>query len=269
MKKECHTGFKEIVLVHERQQRLVDEALERSVQETKASGMQGEALPYMLRNDSGLTVILLACFILFSYALRNSKKYLWQRIHSFFVYRERNSLFDEISGTDFKYILLLGMITCICGGFCLYDYFLSLHPLLFRLTPHLLLIGIYIGSCLLLAGSKWVGYSFINWIFFNKEKNKLWIETYFDVLAGSCFLLFPAVLLIFYTDLSPSSAKLLVLIILSFAKILLFYKCIRNFFSRFHGAFHLILYFCTLEIVPDLFLWKGIEKINNILVLNF
>ncbi len=47
------------------------------------------------------------------------------------------------------------------------------------------------------------------------------------------------------------------------------YKCIRNFFPHIHGSFHLILYFCALEIVPDLFLWKGIGFINNVLILKF
>ena len=31
----------------------------------------------------------------------------------------------------------------------------------------------------------------------------------------------------------------------------------------------LILYFCALEILPDLILWRGIVIANNILVLNF
>lgn len=52
-------------------------------------------------------------------------------------------------------------------------------------------------------------------------------------------------------------------------KILLFYKCIRNFFNHFHGILHLILYFCTLEIIPLLFLWKGLIYINNIFILKF
>ncbi|MCF2576759.1 DUF4271 domain-containing protein, partial [Phocaeicola barnesiae] len=43
----------------------------------------------------------------------------------------------------------------------------------------------------------------------------------------------------------------------------------RNFFPHIHGSFHLILYFCALEIVPDLFLWKGIGFINNVLILKF
>ncbi|MBP3663762.1 MAG: DUF4271 domain-containing protein, partial [Tyzzerella sp.] len=48
----------------------------------------------------------------------------------------------------------------------------------------------------------------------------------------------------------------------------LFWKCFCNFFEKFYGALHLILYFCALEIMPDLILWKGIEMMNNNLILN-
>ena len=62
---------------------------------------------------------------------------------------------------------------------------------------------------------------------------------------------------------------MVILLVVLFTKILLFYKCIRNFFSYLHGFLHLILYFCTLEIIPDLLLWKGIEYVNKVLILNF
>ena len=81
--------------------------------------------------------------------------------------------------------------------------------------------------------------------------------------------LFPIVLLIVYFDLSPQIAPYFIGFVIIIAKILLFYKCFSNFFNKFHGAFHLILYFCALEILPDFVLWKGIILANNILVLNF
>lgn len=265
----CHTGFKELVQLYEEHQCLFEEALDKSALIEHESGKVGEPLPYLLQSDTSLTLILFVGFMFFVHAFRYSRKYLQQRVHYFFMNRERSSLFDQRGRFDFKYIFLLGTITCMLAGFCLYDYFLGTCPLLFATVPHLLLITIYIGVCLLLAIIKRMGYGFVNWIFFNRDQNKRWMDTYFDVLAGCSFLLFPIVLLIFYADLSLPIAKLLVFIVLIFAKILLFYRCARNFFPRFHGVFHLILYFCTFEIVPDLFVWKGIEEINNILVFKF
>ena len=108
-----------------------------------------------------------------------------------------------------------------------------------------------------------------DWIFFDKERNKYWIQTYFDLVSGASFLLFPVVLLIIYFNLGIQTSKTLIIFLLVFAKILLFYKSIRNFFKHVYGFLHFILYFCALEIIPLILFWKGITYINNILVLKF
>ena len=91
-----------------------------------------------------------------------------------------------------------------------------------------------------------------------RDSNIIWLESYFNVVIGAGFLLFPIVLLIVYFDLSPQIAPYFIGFVIIIAKILLFYKCFSNFFTKFYGAFHLILYFCALEILPDFVLWKGI-----------
>ena len=63
--------------------------------------------------------------------------------------------------------------------------------------------------------------------------------------------------------------SIFMLFILVFAKILLYYKGFRNFFSQSYGFLHLILYFCALEMVPLSLLVKGILYINQIVILNF
>lgn len=103
--------------------------------------------------------------------------------------------------------------------------------------------------------------------FFDKERNNYWIQTYFDLVSGISFLLFPVMLLIIYFNLGIQTSKVLIVFLLLFAKILLFYKSIRNFFKHVYGFLHFILYFCALEIIPLILFWKGITYINNILVL--
>ena len=128
-------------------------------------------------------------------------------------------------------------------------------------------MGIYIGVLISYLIIKWFIYSFINWVFFEKEKNKLWIEAVFNIIAALGFILFITALYIVFLDSEFHFSAKIILIIIFISKILLFYKCFRYFFRGFHGVLHLILYFCTLEIIPDLFLWKGIELINSILIL--
>ena len=216
-----------------------------------------------------VTSVLFLCFILVSYVLAHGKKHLEQQFKNFILSKERASLFDDTTASDVRYTLVLILQTCILSGFCVYDYFSDHDLILFRMVPHYLLLSIYIGYVGFFFIAKWFFYSFVNWIFFDKVRNIVWLQSYFNIVIGAGFLLFPFVLLIVYFDLSPQIAPYFIGLIIIIAKILLFYKCFSNFFNKLYGAFHLILYFCTLEILPDLVLWKGITLVNNILVLNF
>ena len=270
MSETCHPGIAYILRLYTEEQSRVDTALTNRVCHTaKEDGMSGIPLPYLLRSDWMVTGILFLCFILASYVLAHGKKHLEQQFKNFALSKERASLFDDTTASDVRYTLALIFQTCILSGFCVYDYFSDRDPVLFGRVPHYLLLSIYIGYILLFFVVKWLSYSVINWIFFNKTRNVIWLESYFNVVIGAGFLLFPIVLLIVYFDLSPQIAPYFIGFVLIIAKILLFYKCFSNFFHRFYGAFHLILYFCALEILPDLVLWKGIILANNILVLNF
>lgn len=238
-------------------------------QEVQCSGMEGEVLPYRLNNDWAVTALLFLCFFLIYYSINHQKKYFFQRLKNFFVHKERGNLFDDATGTDFNFILVLCGVTCVLGGVCMYDYSLDTSPVLFqRISSNWLLAG-YITLMGVLVCFKWLLYSFVNWIFFDKDQNISWRKAYFDLLVATGFLLFPLILLIVYFNLKSEISQMVILLVVLFTKILLFYKCIRNFFSHLHGFLHLILYFCTLEIIPDLLLWKGIEYVNKVLILNF
>lgn len=271
MNETCHPGIAYLLQLHEQEQSRIDSALVYKLchPTTQEDGMSGIPLPYQLSSDWMVTGILFLCFILASYVLAHGKKHLEQQLKGFALSKERASLFDDTTASDVRYTLALILQTCILSGFCVYDYFSDHDSILFSTVPHYLLLSIYIGYILIFFVVKWLLYSFVNWIFFNRIRNKIWIESYFNVVIGAGFLLFPIVLLIVYFDLSPQFAPYFIGFVIIIAKILLFYKCFSNFFHSFHGALHLILYFCALEFLPDLVLWKGIILANNILVLNF
>lgn len=269
MSENCRPGIEYVLQLYQEEQGRIHTALTQKVHTSKQDGMKGEPLPYLLRSDWMVSSILFICFILVSYVLARGKKHLEQQFKSFALSKERASLFDDTTASDVRYTLVLIAQTCILSGFCVYDYFSDHNLALFYHVPHYLLLGLFIGCIMVFVVLKWLAYSFVNWIFFNKSRNIIWIESYFNVIIGAGFLLFPIVLLIVYFDLSPHIAIYFIASVIIIAKILLFYKCISNFFNNLYGALHLILYFCALEIIPDFVLWRGIVIANNILVLNF
>lgn len=234
-----------------------------------APGMDGLALPYSPRTDDGLAVILLGCFFVSAYVLARSKKFLSQQVKDFLLHRERTSIFAATTAADMRYLLLLVIQTCVLGGICLFNYFNDVRPLLMeRVSPHLLL-GVYVAVCLLYLCLKWMLYSFLGWVFFDKNKTDVWLESYSTLLYYLGFSLFPFVLFLVYFDLNVAFLVSIGLGLVIFTKILMFYKWLKLFSSNIYGGLLLILYFCALEIVPCLILYRGIIWLNNVLIIKF
>ena len=233
-----------------------------------ASGMKGEPMPYLLRSDWFITGILFLCLIIISYIISKGKKHLQQQLKSIFTTRERASLFDEAIGSDIRYTFALIVNACIMLGISAYYYVVYSIPQLLDAERSFILLGFFIFLSVFYMIIKWGLYKIINWIFFEKARNLSWMVSYFNVIVWLGLVLLPVILLTVYFDLTASNSFLFMALAILSAKILLFWKCFNNFFGKIHGILHLIMYFCTLEILPDLILWKGILISCNKLILN-
>ena len=233
------------------------------------SGFEGTPIPYSPRTDDAIALTLLACFFLSSIALARGKKFLSQQVKDFVLHRERTSIFDSSTAADMRYLLVLVVQTCVLSGITFFNYFHDTSPALMNSVSPLLLLGIYVGSCLAYFLLKWLLYMFKGWTFFDKNRTNIWLESYSTLIYYAGFALFPFVLFLVYFDLSLTNLLIIGTIILIFAKILMFYKWIKLFFHQFGALFLLILYFCALEILPCLLLYQGMIQINNILLIKF
>ena len=239
-----------------------------TVAEILQGGMLGEPLPYLLRTDWMVTSTLFLCILLVSFIVSRGKKHLMQELKRFVQNRERYSMFDEVTAADARHTFLLVCHTCVMLGLCAYRYFSETVPHLFDKMSHLLLLGGLVLGFAFYVVWKWIAYNFVNWVFFQKARNILWITSFFHLYIWMGILLLPLVLVTVYFDISSQTALNMVGFLFVFTKILQFWKCFNNFFEKIYGTFHLILYFCALEIIPDLILWKGMEMISSNLTLN-
>lgn len=233
------------------------------------SGFQGTPISYSPRTDDAIALTLLACFFLSSIALARGKKFLSQQVKDFVLHRDRTSIFDSSTAADVRYLIVLIVQTCVLVGITFFNYFHDTTPVLMERVSPLLLLGIYVGSCLAYFLLKWLLYMFLGWTFFDKNRTNMWLESYSTLIYYVGFALFPFVLFLVYFDLSFTNLIIIGAIILIFTKILMFYKWIKLFFHHFGTLFLLILYFCALEIVPCLLLYQGMIQMNNILLIKF
>ena len=77
------------------------------------------------------------------------------------------------------------------------------------------------------------------------------------------------VALLTFFDISAISVVYYTIFVLVLVKILTFYRCSIIFFRQNVLYLQIILYFCTLEIVPLIALWGGLSVIVNALKINF
>lgn len=230
-------------------------------------GKEAEPIPYQLYSDNVLTGCIFLCFFLLSYVLANGKRYLAQQVKNLFYVRERASLFAVETGSDIRYRLLLIGQTCLFLGIFFFDYSHDSFPELFALYPSLFLLGCYVGIVLVYYILKMMTYTWVNWIFFDKQKNSLWLESYSLIYSLFGILLFPLLLLVVYFDLSNLNSYISFIILGILAKIMLFYKCFNIFFNKKYGFLCFIVYFCALEMVPCFLLWQALITTNDLLII--
>ena len=233
------------------------------------AGVEGMPIPYAPRVDDVITIVLLCCFFLSSYVLSRSRKFLLQLVKDFLLHRERTSIFATSTATDMRYLLLLILQTCVLAGVCFFSYFNDVQPGLVQHVPPFVLLGVYAGTCLLYLFVKWLVYSFLGWIFFDESVTDAWLESYSTLLYYLGFALFPFVLFIVYFDLSLQFTVIIGLFLVFLTGILILYKWLKLFCNNLYGSFLLILYFCSLEIVPCFMLYQGLIQLNEYLIINF
>lgn len=228
--------------------------------------MMNLPIPYTPKADDGIAIILLCCFFLSAYVLSKSKKFLWQQGNNFILHKERTSIFSSSTATDVHFLLLLVLQACILVGICFFNYFDNANPLLVQHIHPYLLLGIYTGVCLIYIVIKWLIYSVLGWVFFEKGVTDMWLESYSTIIYYLGFALFPFVLFLVYFDLNADIMVIIGVSLIIFAKLLIFYKWLKFFFNNIYGLLLLILYFCALEIIPCFIYYQVLIKINNLLL---
>ena len=228
----------------------------------------GELTPYLLSDDEWITGILIGCFVITACVLSQGKILLLQSLRKLFLTHEIGHLFHKQPAIDSYFLTLLTLQTCLLVSILLLkfqsDGFVISTTERLTTSASSILLACYSLMTVLYCIAKRYIYRFINWIFFDKAKNNLWTDAYFFILSIFGMLLLPVTLLAVYGNLPFHLSIIIPAFLFLLMNLIFIYKCFSIFFSQLHGWFYLFLYFCTLEILPLLVVWKGIEMVNDI-----
>ena len=253
---------------YNKEQFLADDSLYHPELAHEPFGVAGDPVPYNISNDNIISSLLLGCFVLTLLAFAISKNYVVQQIKDFFYIPRREDIKTPTS-SEVIALIFFALQTCLLLAMAYFFYAKTYVAETFVFEEEYLFIGLIFLIMIVYTILKYPFYSLVNYTFFLGKNNGQWQYTMLLLSAIEGALLFPAILFQSYFEAPDLYVVIYAIFVLVLVKILTFYKCFVIFFRK-NGLFlQIILYFCTLEIIPLLALWGGLGIITNALTINY
>ena len=232
-------------------------------------GVAGDPVPYTVHGDSILTTLLLACFMLAVFSIANARNFILRQAKNFFFVRREGTTEVTETATELRYQGFLAFLTCVLLALLCYFYTIYFVGETFVLQSDYYLIVIYLALTIVYFMLKMLAYTLVNNVFFDGKRNVQWLKTYLFITSVEGILIFPAVVVRAYLDFPIRIVLIYLAFVLVIVKILTFYKAFIIFFRINVVKLQIILYFCTLEIIPVLSFWGVLGIVANSLKINF
>lgn len=232
-------------------------------------GVAGDPVPYTLRGDDVLSTLLLFCFVAGVLAVANSKTFISKQAKNFFRTPHSESTTMTETSTEVRFQLFLVMQTALLLSLFQYFYTQDFIGDTFTLASQYQLIAVFLGVWLGYFVLKALLYTWVNSVFFGLRRNLQWLKSMLFVTAMEGVAMLPAALLQVYFNMPIENVMAYYIAVVGLAKILTLYKGFLTFFKGLGGFVQIILYFCTLEMIPLAAVWGVLVMIGNILKINY
>lgn len=231
------------------------------------NGMPGVAVPYTMRTDPYITIVLLA-FMFFSTILCSRMRGM--------IARKFETLFHTLSFVSEKDttgetcgLLALNLMSAMLISFLMFSYVQIYVSDTYLLPTEYHLMAIFLT---LVVGYKLIDALLgliVDSVFWSGKQSLQYLKskTFLGAMGG--ILLLTVVMVRVYFELSTVHTIISFVFVLFVVKILTFYKCYVIFFNSKGGIIQFFLYLCALEIIPLVALWTAAMMSANILKVNF
>ncbi len=221
----------------------------------KPTGFIGIPHPSLPQNESWVFIALFILFIFLVFSMTRSSGLIADSIKTFFQVKERTSIFSKASVTDSRFRVFLITFSVLVISFYIYTLLFESHGV-FSFIKYLQFLVVTI----LFFGFKALTFLIIGYVFLDNTSAKLAKESYFRVVAFLGIVLFP--LLIFQVYVPVGLMKIdswISFFVCISAYILITIKLFQIFFHNIVAFFYILLYLCTLEILPLFALYRAYQ----------
>ena len=231
--------------------RLVD-SLKSIVHIVVPRGHLGIPLPSLPETAGWVFVTLVLLFLLFVFSISRYPGIITDTSRTFFQVKERSSIFSKATSNDLRY---RSYFTLFSIGVLSFYVYLVLN----NSTTNFSLKGYcyYLLITAVFFGLKSLMIDILGYVFFEPASIKMAKDSYFDILSILGIFLFPLLILQIYIPNNYSKiVELTSLVICTCAVILVIIKLFQIFFHKIAASFYIMLYLCTLEILPLILLYR-------------
>jgi hypothetical protein len=235
--------------------RLVD-SLKSVVHLVIPRGYVGIPHPSLPQSESWVFIVLVMIFFLFVFSISRSAGLITETAKTFFLVKERSSIFSKATVSDFRFRFYFMLFSISVLSLYAYLTFynssthFSTHFSLLNYSYFLVITGFFLVLKSLI-------FDLIGYVFLSPPILKMAKDSYFNIVIILGFILYPLLILQLYI---PSNyyrlIELICLIVCVSAVILVIIKLFQIFFHKIVAFFYILLYLCTLEILPLILLYK-------------
>ena len=210
-------------------------------------------------HDSGIMILITITFILISFTFNHYSRLLATYGQDLWNVRRRVNAFDEHTTNERYVIAILIFQLCVFAGILISAKINTIIPInndKITITTYSMM-GVY-GLYYLFQLAT---YSLVGYVFTDKINSSQWIKGFnaSHIFLGF-LLIIPTMVSIFYPT-STNTMVSLSIILYVIARLMFIFKGFRIFYNKIYSLFYFILYLCTLEIIPVIFMYGLAQKI--------
>ena len=218
-------------------------------------GFSATSVPFNLRNNGWSGLCLFLCLLLAVSLVLRLRKIFRELVRNLF-FPIPGKMDDPIVDDPLRFstrlvAVCLFSLSAAMVAFTYTQYDVSYYP--FPETPYILFFVFFVLSLGYFLIRRLMS-NFVNWIFFRSEKIFTWQRSYTFLMSAESVIFLIFALVVVYLPVPVNIVRIIALIIVVFFEIVLLFKTNQIFFPKMYGTLHLIVYFCTLELIPLLVL---------------
>lgn len=210
-------------------------------------GLEPDARPDRPASNTGFLLAISGIFVLMAFNFKHLKRLVGIYFEELTkVRRGRDNVFSDRPAADTRIMMLLVVQAVVCGA-------ILMAGALSASAGHAMKLG-GVGRESALLGAYYLlqltAYQTVGYTFSTPEGRREWVRGFnaSQALLGLALAL-PAVLTVFYPE-TVGSMFIVGIAAFILAKILFIFKGIRIFYDKISDLLYFILYLCTLEIIP-------------------